>query len=110
MGAIPSSRFDLGDGVSVKFDVQSGPRSADLEQKLAAQVKEELIRNGMRPTENAAPKYVYNPQDGYGYGTTVLTYDGPVNMGRPPIRPDYASGYKSGMDPFLDLGSYLLPE
>lgn len=42
------------------------------------------------------PKYVYKAGHGYGYGTTTLTYDGPVFTGTTAIRPDKHFGYRGG--------------
>lgn len=42
------------------------------------------------------PKYVYKAGHGYGYGTTTLTYDGPIYTGPTAIRPDNQYGYRGG--------------
>ena len=64
-----------------------------LERKLAEGRWEEIGRHflGVR-----LPKYVYRANAGLGYGTTVLTYDGPVHAADQPIRPEGFLGYFGG--------------
>ncbi len=52
------------------------------------------------------PKYVYRAGEGFGYGETALTYDGPLTLGGDPIRPNDQLGYDGIID--VDLWRSIL--
>lgn len=76
-------------------------------QSVPDAVREKLWEHGLAYfTELRLPKYVYQANEGFGYGETALTYDGPLTLGGDPIRPDEHLGYRSIPD--LDLWRSIL--
>lgn len=82
------------------LSVQSG-------QSLSDAVRERLWESGVRYfSELRLPRYVYDAGEGFGFGQTLLTYDGPLTIGGDPIRPDKDRGY--GEIPDADFSRALL--
>lgn len=82
------------------FEVKQG-------QSIPDAVRDKLWKSAIQYFTNLRlPKYVYRANEGFGYGETALTYDGPLTLGGDPILPNEQRGYE--VIPDLDLWRSIL--